>query len=372
VLVDAELTIVQFRGNTEPYLAPAPGEASLDLLKMVRKGLTIDLRAALHKARRTDAPVGVRVEVRDGARSAPPRRVGIEVLPLVVKQRGSHPGSSRGDSPVGGADQRWFLVLFQEDGERSRAGQRGSLAGRRLQAAELPRVAELERELATAREYLQATLEEQEATHEELQSANEELLTSNEELQSINEELETAREEQEATHGELVTLNNELRARNAELHRQSGNLGHLLASLDLPIVVLGVDLAILRFTPAAGRVLRLIPSDVGRPLGDLNPGIDTPDLEGLVTEVIATVVPHEREVRGRDGRWHSLRIQPFVSMEDEIEGAVLFLVDVDRVRRGLGHEPSSFVPPSTSLRPYPENDGPPPHAGGGSGPQEES
>jgi two-component system CheB/CheR fusion protein len=194
-------------------------------------------------------------------------------------------------------------------------------------------VAVLERELTATKEYLQATLEEHEATQEELQSANEELISSNEELQSINEELETAKEEQEATNEELSSVNFDFRTRNTELQRLAGDLTSLLSSLDLPVVLLGSDLTIRRFTPPAERVLRLIPSDIGRPIGDLNPRLEAPDLERLLAEVIDAGTVREREVRDREGRWYSMRLRPYRAGDDRIDGAVMVLVDIDRLRR---------------------------------------
>ena len=343
VLVDADLSIVQFRGHTGPFLEPAPGEASLNVLKMARKGLAPELRAAIHKARSTGVPVRVDgIHLEDGA--APPRKatgaareprkrplpplptVSVEVVPI------AHRAGGDASSP----QDRWLLVLFQQNdvpppvAPATRTGQ--GRPGR--DDDDDARVAKLDRELRATKEYLQAALEEQEATHEELQSANEELLSSNEELQSINEELETAKEEQEATNEELTTLNVEYKSRNAELHRLAGDLSSLLASVDVPVVMLGSDLTIRRFTPAAERVLHLIPSDIGRPIGDLNPRIEAPDLEPLLTEVIDTGVVREREVRDREGRWYSMRLRPHRTADKRIDGAVMVLVDIDRVRRG--------------------------------------
>jgi two-component system CheB/CheR fusion protein len=219
------------------------------------------------------------------------------------------------------------LILFEEQ-ESAKAPHEAGKKGARDS-----RVEKLERELATTKEYLQVTIEEQEATNEELQSSNEELLSSNEELQSINEELETAKEELTSTNEELSTLNEELAARNAELERVNDDLGNLLASVDVAIVMLSRDLRIRRFTPQAERVLNLIPSDIGRPLGDLNPRIEAPDLGALLAEVIGTGATRERNVRDRDGRWYWMRIRPYRGADGKGDGAVMLLVDIDRLKR---------------------------------------
>jgi two-component system CheB/CheR fusion protein len=283
-----------------------------------------------------------------GAARAPRKRalppeptVSIEVVPVAHRAGGDE----------GSPQDHWFLVLFQEnDAHPAAAPATRAGKGRAVTLGDTPtprraddhaRLAKLEHELRATKEYLQATLEEQEATHEELQSANEELISTNEELQSINEELETAKEEQEATNEELTTLNVEYKGRNTELHRLAEGLSNLLASVDLPVVMLGSDLTIRRFTPPAERVLHLIPSDIGRPIGDLNPRIEAPDLEPLLTQVIDTGVVREREVRDREGRWYSMRLRPYRTADERIEGAVMVLVDIDGIRRGRPHEGGS-------------------------------
>ena len=135
------------------------------------------------------------------------------------------------------------------------------------------RVGDLRRELAASRDYLQSIIQELEAANEELQSANEEILSSNEELQSTNEELDTAKEELQSTNEELNTVNDELHSRNDELARVNSDLVNLLGSVDLPIVIVGNDMTIRRFTPAAERLFNLISGDVGRPIGQINSNI---------------------------------------------------------------------------------------------------
>ena len=177
--------------------------------------------------------------------------------------------------------------------------------------------------------------EDLERTNEELQSANEEILSSNEELQSTNEELETAKEELQSTNEELQTVNDELHTRNGELGQVNNDLVNLLNSVQIPIVILDGDLRIRRFTPLAERVLNLIPTDVGRPLSDLRPNIIVPEFERLIAEVTDTLAPKEVEVQDRDGRWHSLRIRPYKTLENKIDGVILALVDIDTMRRSL-------------------------------------
>ncbi len=173
----------------------------------------------------------------------------------------------------------------------------------------------------------------QHAANEELQSANEEIQSANEELQSINEEIETSKEEMESSNEELATVNEELHNRNAELGRSNNDLTNLLASVQMAIVMLGPDLRIRRFTPMAETMLNLIPTDVGRPLANIKLNVDVPDLEPVLAGVLETVQPFQREVQDQTGRWYSLRIRPYRTAENHIEGAVIALIDIDSVRK---------------------------------------
>jgi two-component system CheB/CheR fusion protein len=305
VLVTEDLDIVQFRGKTGEFLEPAPGDASLNLLKLAREGLLHGLRTALQSARKLRRPVR-----RGGQRVRSDGKwvdVDIEVVPL-------------------SGLPRHYLVLFhkREKGRRAPAEPPRSSSSR---------IGLVEEELAATRHYLQSIIQEVEAANEELQSANEEILSSNEELQSTNEELDTAKEELQSTNEELNTLNDELNARNDELTRVNSDLLNILASVQIPIVIVDNELRIRRFTPVAQKVLNLIAADVGRPITQLRPNIDSLELDQIILEVIDKVTPTEREVVDRDGRWHSLRIRPYKGLANKIEGAVVALVDIDAAKR---------------------------------------
>jgi two-component system CheB/CheR fusion protein len=200
-------------------------------------------------------------------------------------------------------------------------GRRRPAEGRELQA--------LREELAATKRYLQAILEEHESAHEELRAANEEVQSSNEELQSSNEELETAKEEVQSTNQELTTVNEELRHRNRELVALSSDLSNILASATIPIVIVGSDLRLRRFTPASDRVMKVISSDVGRPLGDIKLRVPLPDVEHQIKGAIETLTVTEQEVRDEDGRWWSLTIRPYQTVDRRVDGAVLVFGDID-------------------------------------------
>ena len=313
VLVDEKEQVFRFRGDTEAYLEHAQGAASLQLAKMVHKGLLPDLRRLLQEARATNAAQRKGgILLRHRGHTGP---VSLEVIPI------EGPGS--GD--------RCFLVLFDE-GARRRA--RGPAApAPRGAKAQTRHIARLEQELEALRHHQQSVQEEQEAANEELQSANEEVLSSNEELQSLNEEMETAKEELQSNNEELTTLNEELQNRNRELQRLNDDLDNLIASVTLPLVMLGPDLVVRRFTPAAATLLVLDPSDVGRPLGHLRMSLELSDLEPLVRGVLESADSVERELEDREGRWWRLHVRPYRTRENRIEGAVLVFVDIDALKR---------------------------------------
>ena len=178
---------------------------------------------------------------------------------------------------------------------------------------------------------------EEQGTHlEELQSSNEELMSANEELQSISEEMETSKEELQSTNEELATLNEELENRNQELTQANDDLHNLLGAVQVAIVMLGQDLRIRRFNAAAQEMLNLIPGDTGRPLSDLKLPLEVDDLKGMITEVMDHLAVQEVEVRNREGRWYSLRLKPYRTLDQRIDGVVLALVDIDTLKRSLG------------------------------------
>jgi two-component system CheB/CheR fusion protein len=316
VVVDSDLQIVQFRGQTGMFLEPAPGEASLSLLKMAREGLLYGLRTSLQAARKNRVPVRkTGLQVKSGSSWRP---VALDVIPLTT------------------AGRLHYLVLFDDRGTDggplpapASVAPAETARGRKGRGA----LQLLQRELAASREYLQSIIQELEAANEELQSANEEILSSNEELQSTNEELDTAKEELQSTNEELNTVNEELHGTNEELSRVNSDLINLLASVQIAIVIVSTDLRIRRFTPMAEKVLNLIPTDLDRAIGHINPNIDCPNLEQLIADCIDNVAVIERDVKDRQGRLYTLRIRPYKDVDNRIDGAVLALFDTDGPRR---------------------------------------
>jgi two-component system, chemotaxis family, CheB/CheR fusion protein len=319
VIINERMDVLHFLGKTGSYLEPARGTASLNLLKMVRDEFNVDLRTAVSQAAKTNLTVRKEpIRIRFNGHFS---EISLEVVPFKSS-----------------LSERFFLVLFRDVSggviEETKPGRKHAGSMLRQQQAERE-TQRLRQELDQTKESLQTIIEEQEATNEELKSANEEIQSSNEELQSTNEELETAKEELQSTNEELTTLNEELQNRNMELSQANNDLNNLISSFSMPIIMLGTDLTIRRFTPLGQKLFNLIPSDVGRRISDINPNITLPDLKDLVAEVIETLNVKEIEVQDREGHWYSLRVRPYRTAENKIEGAILVLVDIGEVRQGL-------------------------------------
>ena len=317
VVVDKDMQIIQFRGRTGRFLEPPVGDASLNLMRMAHPSLVGHLRRTLQEAKTKGVPVrkeGIPLDA-DGEHG----EVAIDIMPLKDFGGGGH-----------------YLVLFEES-KPTKKGRRTPAGGRR--PAREPagtkdrRISQIEHELSTTREYLQSVIQDFEAANEELQSANEEILSSNEELQSTNEELDTAKEELQSTNEEINSVNDELQARNDELSRANSDLANLLRSVEIPILMVSGDLRVRRFTPLAEKVLNLIPGDVGRPVSHIKPNIDCPDIAELCAEVIDTMGVCERDVQDKGGNWFSMRIRPYKTAENRIDGAVVVFVNITEVRQ---------------------------------------
>jgi two-component system, chemotaxis family, CheB/CheR fusion protein len=315
IVVNDEMEIIQFRGKTGPYLEPAAGQPTFSLSRMAREGMLIDLRAAITKARKENIAVrkeGVRIQSNGGTRD-----IILDVIPL----RG--PGT-----------ERLYVIVFGETTPDPETKNNKKTA---LLKAGVSRESEgLRRELAQIRQQFQALLEDHETATEEFKSANEEALSANEELQSTNEELETAKEELQSTNEELTTLNEEMQNRNAELAGLNNDLLNLLTNVTVPVVIVGTDLHIRRFTPPAQKLLNLQPGDVGRRLSEIRPNLKIGDLGEAARQSIEALSPHELEVQESEtGAWHLMRVRPFKTWDNKIDGAVISFQNIDAMKRNL-------------------------------------
>jgi PAS domain S-box-containing protein len=316
-IVDSDLNILHFQGDTSPFIKPSTGAVSFHLLKMLRPEFAVDIRSLIHRARKDRTPVskeGIEVEL-----GGQPKRVVMEVVPV---QAANSTASN-------------FMVLFPKMEPVPQESPREHLVPG-TGPSDRREVAVLRRELATTRQSLKSITEDQEVANEELKTANEEILSSNEELQITNEELETAKEELQSTNEELTTLNEELQNRNVELSSFAEDLSSLLTGINIPILILDDRRRIRRFTPAAQRVFNLIPTDIGRPFDDISSNFEAPDWNELISRVTDRSQTVETDVAGRNGRWYSLRMRPYKTSDSKIDGILMALIDVDLLKRQLG------------------------------------
>ncbi|MFZ2444842.1 MAG: chemotaxis protein CheB [Syntrophobacteraceae bacterium] len=312
VLVNEKLDVLYYQGLTRRYLWAPKGEPSFNLLRMAPDGLRDRLPLALQKVIRDGEPVTLKkVEIKENDES---RHVDVTIRSI-----------ERTPSA-----QVLLLVVFTETVP---SGLPKPVRKKRGPAGETdPRAAGLEQELQTTRENLQATIEELEASNEELKSTNEELQSANEELQSMNEEVETSKEELQSVNEELTTVNSELQAKVDELMAVSNDVDNLLASTEIGTIFLDNGLAIKRFTPSMTRLFSLIPSDVGRSIRDITSKINCENLFADAQAVIGTLQAKGSEVQTRDGKWFSVRILPYRTKENVIDGVVITFTDITRMR----------------------------------------
>lgn len=315
VLIGGRGEIIYIRGRTGQYLEPSSGDAEMNILGMAREGLARVLPAALHRAIVTKAPITVpRVRVRTNGDFT---RVDLTVRPVRPEMPGTLP-------------PELYLVLFEPVSVAGHDASGESVAsGASIDIHADARVAELELELRAKEEYLQSTLEEMETANEELKSTNEEMQSVNEELQSTNEELETSKEELQSVNEELATVNAELQTKVADLSRTNNDMNNLLAGTGIATLFVDHQLRITRFTPTTTQLIKLIPSDLGRPVGDIVSNlVNYTQLIEDVEAVLKTLVPHEQEVQTEQGTWYLMRIGPYRTLDNVIEGVVITFVDI--------------------------------------------
>ncbi|HZH04763.1 MAG TPA: CheR family methyltransferase, partial [Myxococcaceae bacterium] len=315
VIINENLDVLQFRGRTGGYFEPSPGTATLNLLKLARPELHLELRSVIHKALTGDTgAVSGPVTLRDGESA---RKVRVEALPLRDPESGG----------------KCLLLMFQEGFESEALPVLGSPAI--TQPSEDLRIQDLSRELVSTKEYLQNAIEELETANEELQSSNEELQSSNEELQSTNEELETSKEELQSTNEELSTVNDELQNRMEELSLSNDDLQNLLAVVEEPVLLVGMDLRVRRFTFSAEKLFNLVGADVGRSVSLLRSFFPSFNAENVCSEVIDRVAPFVADALATDGRWYHLRAVPYTTADHAIRGVVLRVTDVHGKNGGV-------------------------------------
>jgi two-component system CheB/CheR fusion protein len=319
-LVTGQGDILYLHGRTGMYLEPTPGDVGIsNILKMARDGLRRELATALHQATGINEPVrhaGLRVKTNGHFTT-----VNLTIRPVAA-------------GPAATPKAPLYLVVLEE-APAAESPNHDPASGTSAPPADTETsIAALKQELRAKDDYLQSANEELETSNEELKSSNEEMQSVNEELQSTNEELETSKEELQSVNEELATVNAELQTKVADLSRVNNDMNNLLAGTEIGTVFVDHQLRILRFTPATTRIINLIPSDVGRPVGHLVSNLVGYDrLVADTQTVLDTLISKELEVRTTEGKSYTLRIQPYRTIDNVIEGAVVTFVDITEMVR---------------------------------------
>lgn len=305
VVLDREGNILHMSGNATQFLRMVGGEPSRNVLALVLPALRLELRGALFQAQQTGAaaisrPVTLKPE--DGGQS------------IVVKVTPYRDEDSASD---------FLIVLFAET-VQDVFPDVPMLAAHGSDVV----LTQLEAELQRKKEQLQETIEHAEVSTEELRASNEELQAINEELRSATEELETSKEELQSVNEELITVNYELKVKVEETGKANDDLNNLIASTDIATVFVDSALRIKRFTPRAADIFSIIPTDIGRSLLDLTHRLDYDKLADDVSATFDTLRLVEREVRSHDHRCYIVRLLPYRTTEDRIEGAVMTFFDI--------------------------------------------
>jgi two-component system CheB/CheR fusion protein len=312
VLVNENGDIIYISGHTGKYLEPAVGKANLNIFAMLREGLRQEFSAAFRKV-----------------------IINKESLVLHNLKVGTN-GSTR----TVNINLRWIdkpeplygtIMIIFNDVPEIHATEPEIKKGRKTAAS--IRQMELENELQHTREEMQSILEEMQTSQEELKSANEELQSTNEELQSTNEELTTSKEEMQSLNEELQTVNAELQAKVEDFLRVNNDMKNLLNSTDIATLFLDKELNIRRYTIQATSIFKLIKSDIGRPFTDLVSDLVYPELSADASEVLRTLIFIQKQIATRDGRWFSVRIMPYRTFDDRIDGLVITFINISDLKQ---------------------------------------
>jgi two-component system CheB/CheR fusion protein len=301
--------ILYIHGRLGKYLEPAQGKAKLNIADMAREGLKFELNSAIENSISKEKEVfieGLRVKT-----NGEYVLINLTVRPMEFE-----------------TNKGWLIVSFEEiplDKDSNGTKLKLDMATRGDE-----RIQELENELKLTKERLNVTIEEMKSSNEELRSANEELQSMNEEAQSTNEELETSKEELQSINEEMVTVNNELQLKIDELSRAKDDMNNLFNSTEIAIIFLDKDLKIRRFTKEATKLIKMIESDIGRPLSDISSELKYDNMVEDIGDVLERVTHKEVEVENKNGEWYSTKILPYKTSKNVIDGVVITFTNISQ------------------------------------------
>ena len=315
ILINEKYAVLHVSETAGRYLIQPMGPITTDLLKLVRPELQLELRTALFHAFERNQPALTRpIPVQFNGH---PNRVILSIIPRA--------GKIEDDKK----QEKQALVFFLEDEQEPPAEVAQELDETRKNKL----VMQLESEVRRLREQLQASIEEYESSNEELKASNEELQSINEEYRSATEELETSKEELQSVNEELQTVNNELKNKLDEISRSHSDLENLMGSTEIAMLFLDRELRIRHYTPDMQKLFNIMPNDRGRPIRHLTHTLQYDEFIEDAEEVLRTLVPIEREVRGEGGGWFLLRMRPFRTTEDRIDGVIFTFVEITRLKQ---------------------------------------
>jgi two-component system CheB/CheR fusion protein len=308
VLVNENGDILYITGRTGKYLEPVAGKANWNIHAMAREGLRNELYNAFQKALQSSEPVNlqnIKIINNNG---------GFNYASITIQQIESQ-DQLKGKVMIVFKDELDIIelpLLKQKKGKLS-------LSGKQI---------ELEAELKQSNEDLRNSREHMQASQEEMKSINEELQSTNEELQSTNEELTTSKEEMQSLNEELQTVNTELQNKLLDFEQASNDMKNLLNSTEIATLFLDKGLNIRRFTDAVTKIFKIRSSDSGRPFTDLVNDLKYPDIGSDVRNVIKNLIPIQNTIETKDGRWYNVRIMPYRTLDDRIDGIVITFTDI--------------------------------------------
>jgi two-component system, chemotaxis family, CheB/CheR fusion protein len=318
VIIDLKHNILFTHGRTGKYLEPASGETSNNLMRMAREGLKTELATAMHVVIANKKTV---------------RREGVQ-----VKTNGSFQEINLIVQPIEGPPEygELIMVVFEEvpTSPLNPNPTTSSIKPGNARISSSRQIDRMEKELKEKDDYLHTIINELEDTNQDLKSTNEELQSINEEMQSSNEELETSKEELQSINEELSTINAELQNKNEELSGLNNDVYNLLASIEIGIIFLDMDLQIRRFTPTINKIYNFLPADIGRPIDHFVSKLENDHLIENIRQVLHDLVPRAIESQTKDGAWYLVNIKPYRTLENVIDGAVVTFVDISEQKRG--------------------------------------
>ena len=307
IIIDRNLTLIHVCREASEFMKIPTGKISLNVLEMLPNGIKAALSTAVHKALKEDGPVTYRDLTLQ--KSGETRYIDLSVKPILDRQ----------NTPIG-----YFLVIFEDhEGTVHKADSEEKSS---FDEQQNKMIADLEQELQFTKENLQATIEELETSNEELQATNEELIASNEELQSTNEELQSVNEE-------LYTVNAEYQNKIEELSEANNDLKNFLNNTDIGMVFLDKDFKIRKYTPAVTEVINIMEMDVGRPIEHITRNIEGSGFMEDVRSVLINLVPVEKEISTKKGKWYLMRILPYRTVNNVVEGIVITFLDINEKKQ---------------------------------------